>query len=321
MATENMEIRVPNGMELQMLYINLYKSLCHNVVQKIKDSNSMRSNLADPHLRTIVIPDVPKIVFAGAFGSKMLLEEKCLEGVDIRKSSPTFKIWTLQRMVETFSPHIVRCQKSGDISIISPWFICCQNTEDAFLDKGKLLLPIKKVDDKIVKCFIPCGGFDADTDTIPEWVTEVKITDIISDIDANKELFKNLIKRAEGKLTAVRKTNYASIPSGQVAPGDFVVCRAEWKEVYCFTDDAFYPEGKRDIVRFRMDFNKNINKQPFNIVKIPRLQGKIVDVEMKNVNLHQEVQLRLDGINVENMGNMKVTFKKCMFQQIGFFNT
>ena len=95
-------IRIPTQSLLQSLYMNIFKTLRANVIQKLRDSNSMRSNLANPHERTLCITDVAQLVFAGVYGSKMLTKEKCLLGVNLSKSSPIFKLKTVEGCCKYF---------------------------------------------------------------------------------------------------------------------------------------------------------------------------------------------------------------------------
>ena len=69
--------------------------------------------------------------------------------------------------------------------------------------------------------------------------------------------------------------------------GDFVIVHGEWKEVYAFSDEVFYPEGTRNCTRFTKNFENNVNKQPFHIAKILCLQGKIISPNIKDLQLQQ----------------------------------
>ena len=268
MATIEECILVPGHMQLKSLYTNLFKTLCKNVLQKLRYNNSMRSNIANPHMRTITLNDVHKIVFAGAYGHIALQEEKVVEGVNLLKSSPIFKIETLGRVNKVFSSGIVKCHKSGDASIISPRFLFTN-----VIEKGQLLLPMDKCTvSNTLKFFVLCAGFDPSTDTLLDWIANIRLTHNISDIDIPSLSLKNLTSHREGKLSALRNTDYTSIESGQVMVGDFVIVRGEWKEVYAFNDDAFYPEGTRNSTRFTKNFKNNVSKQPFHIAKIVCLQ-------------------------------------------------
>ena len=45
------------------------------------------------------------------------------------------------------------------------------------IEKGSFVVIVSR-NDITTKVFIPCGGPDAETDTVPSWVEDTKITDI-----------------------------------------------------------------------------------------------------------------------------------------------
>ena len=96
-------IRIPDVDQLKLFYKNYHDSLLNNVIVKIKESNKVKSNTADPHSRTVCIPDVHRLLFAGVFSSKFLIKEKSTVGVDLKRSSPIFDLQTLDRVKGSFS--------------------------------------------------------------------------------------------------------------------------------------------------------------------------------------------------------------------------
>ena len=127
-----------------------------------------------------------------------------------------------------------------------------------------MAIPIKTNEERI-ECFLPCAGLDPDTDLIPSWcsVKGHDIRELVPDISPSQLL--PLRKHGEGTLTGYKSTFFASIKSGQVEIGDLVYCRGQTMEVFAVSDDAFYPEGSRNSLRFTNDLTKNINRQKFDI--------------------------------------------------------
>ena len=80
-------------------------------------------------------------------------------------------------------------------------------------------------------------------------------------------------------------------------------------EVFAVRNDTFFQEGIRDIIRFKQDFIKNDNNQPFDIAKVPILNGRIVNINIVDLELQHEVTFKLYNITSENMGIMKIYFK------------
>ena len=57
----------PADFQLKELYNNYHDALLTNTTLKLRESNKMKSNLADPHSRAVVIPDIHRLVFTGTF--------------------------------------------------------------------------------------------------------------------------------------------------------------------------------------------------------------------------------------------------------------
>ena len=106
--------------------------------------------------------------------------------------------------------------------------------------------------------------------------------------------------------------------SGQIKENDYVICHGKWMQVYAFGDDAFYPEGYHDSIRFTTDIERNANKQKFEIVRWPCLNGKIAIVKKSDMSLHQAVTIALRNIDLTNIGQLKITFQNACFNSLGF---
>ena len=59
---------------LKNLYKNLFNNTEKSVKKKLKDANTLKSNLGNPHNRQIVIPGVPRLLFSGVY-SRLILPE------------------------------------------------------------------------------------------------------------------------------------------------------------------------------------------------------------------------------------------------------
>ena len=94
------------------------------------------------------------------------------------------------------------------------------------------------------------------------------------------------------------------------------MCRGMWMEVYAFGNDAFYP--KRNVVRFTKKVDRNINKQNFDIVRWPILQGNIKSLKKTDLKLQEPVSISLSKINLDNIGTLNITFMNMCFNSLGF---
>ena len=214
---------------------NLFKDCKNDLVKsasvKLLDANRMKSNLSDPHKRTTSIPNIHRLVFSGAFGCKFLPKERLLD-VDLKRSSPIFKLFTLDRLNQVFGPCFVKCHPSKDTSFISPVsiFIGAQQDDNPWLQQENLVMPLRQLDNnRVVECFIPCGGIDPDTDEIPTWSEEISLKDIVPDLD--KKCIYPLRLAGVGKITGYRDFNFAIVQPNQVKKDDYVISRGQWMQV------------------------------------------------------------------------------------------
>jgi len=281
----------------------------------------MKSNSADPHFRTLTIPDIHQFVFETVLCNRLNQEEKHLQctNTNLSKSSSLFNLQTLERVNQIFPKSPVKVHNSGDISLVTPWFVLNkdQSFDDHIFKRGHLVIPIKSNDEGI-ECFIPCAGLDPDTDIIPSWCSEKghNIQELVPDISPNQLL--PIRKHGEGTLTGYKSTFFASIKSGQVDIGDLIYCRGQTLEVFAISDDAFYPEGSRNSLRFTKDLTKNINRQKFDIIKWPVLQGKIVNFNMRDVDVHEPMSFMLSKISDISVGTLKISYQNACFNSFGF---
>ena len=319
---------IPVDSMLRNLYTDLYTTLLKNIGTKIKDSNNMKSNISNPHKRTVSLPDVHRLMFCGCFASKFLVSERVLEAINLERSSPCFKLSSLERMCSIFTTStLLKIHKSGDISFVTPWCVVRAEISTAdvigdfdvdplreVLTNGKLLIPLSLKECK-VKCFVPCDGLDGDTDDIPSWAKKIMISHIFSSF--NVDDYPSLKVRGDGKISCVKGTDFRSLVSGQVEPGDVIYFRGVAGKVMAVGSDAFFPEGCRDIVRFTSLFTRNCNKQPFYYSREPFLRGLICLVPLNYLDYHEKVSVVLDGIDDNNSGTLKISFKTACFNSLG----
>lgn len=307
---------VPNYLLLKDFYTDVSGNLLKIISQKLRDSNRMQSNLNDPHLRSVNVPEVHRLVFAGIYANLFQPNEKepskCLE-----KDSPKFILSSQLRVSDVLSaPNTLKIHKIGDITLIAAWAVVTEDV-NSFIQSGKLVIPIKALDqNSSTLCFVPCEGLDPDTEEPPSWAMPVVMSDIVGPLHAKD--FLGLKKRANGTITASHGTDYVSIVSKQVEPGDFVYCRGEIYKVSTVGDDAFFPEGSRDILRLTSDIRKNINRQPFDIIRFPVVQGQIVELDSNSLDVHCSVSMQLTKITENNIGTLKITSKNACFNSFGF---
>ena len=211
------------------------------------------------------------------------------------------------------------CQvpSTKDTSFISPVsiFIGAQQDDNPWLQQGNLVMPLRQLDNnRVVECFIPCGGIDPDTDEIPTWSEEISLKDIVPDLD--KKCIHPLRLAGVGKITGYRDFNFAIVQPNQVKKDDYVISRGQWMQVVTSGEDAFNPG--RDNVTFKTNLTKNINKQKFEIVRWPHLCGKILQLDVNNLKEYEPVSVSLSKINLDNIGSLNISFINMCFNSLGF---
>ena len=254
--------------DLADLVKDLNTSLLKSVAIKLKDSNSMKSNINNPHRRLVSVPDVHKYVFSGCFRSKLERHSEISLAVDVdfTKSSPIYSLNSLRSLSCVFDvKNLIKFHRSGDISIITPWCtyepgndeICTNATGEVldFIYKKAYVIPLYTSQD-VVTCLLPCAGLDPDTGDTPDWAWDIDITAVLPGISLKD--FPVLKKRGDGKVSVVKGTDYVSVKSGQFDEGDYIVCRGdEWRRVMAIAEDAFFAEGARNVIRCTVDFSRN----------------------------------------------------------------
>lgn len=310
-------VMYPSQKELKQLFKNYQESLKKAIVLKIRDSNKMKSNYADPHLRTLALPDVHRLVFETTVATKFKDSEKNEDVVDSKNSSPNYSLSSISRINEVFPNAVIRVHSSGDITLVTPWYVLNRemNIHENVFAKGALVLPVEQGDNAF-KCFIPCAGLDPDTNLLPSWCESYSIRQLVPDLNP-MELYP-IRRPGIGKLVALRGTEHGTIPSGQIEESDIIYSRGQWMEVYAYGDDAFYREGTHNSIRFKQDVSKNINKQKFDIMKWPIVQGKIVELDANVIDSHEFVSIVLNKINDQNIGNLKIVYRNACFNSLGF---
>ena len=321
-AAPSLEILIDH---FNKLTINAEKSIS----KKLKDASSTSSNATDPHYRSVVIPGVSRLVFANLFGKTFSAEENKVLPENLKKSSPTFAIKSLQRTVAILgAAPLVKCHSSNDITAIVPWlylnneFKFSYNTtadgantsinKEAYFSQGRLIIPLSfNAGSNTYKVFIPCGGPDPLTDQLPDYVESYHLDEIFPVVPEQLRLNK-----AVGTISLITGQDWAVIQRDQVCEGDYVFVRGVYLKLRgvgtSFTSD------EKNSLRFTTDAMKNVNKQGFSIAKMPKVQGRIVVIPETAMKLHRPVSIALDKIDSEDVGNIVVKFQNACFNSLGF---
>jgi len=299
--------------ELKSLFADLQGSLAHNVRKALTSSNTMKSNLGNPHDKQIQVTDVHRLVFSKFFDLQFEIN---------KKKSPIFSLKTVHELHKIFGDSIAKPFNSGDLALIVPWYVFqsdenVNTTEHPYLSPGTLMIPIREVDTGVVEFFIPSSGLDPETNEVPDHFREMPLSIVLPTSFSLKHLYP-LRKKGEGKCTLYKGMSFTSIVSKQIKENDFFICHGQWLEVYAVGEDAFYPPGTRDAIRFKKDSERNANKQKFEILSLPKLQGITITLPIQSAVLHKSVDLQLVGVDCNNMGTLMIYYKNACFNSLGF---
>ena len=304
------------------IYESFFKNSCENVEKqvsrKLRDSNTLKSNLANPYYRCLIIGNIPRLAFAHKYGRNFLPSERRGVGNDV--VSPYFEIKTVDRLMESFSANVLlKVQSSGDTSLITPWV--CLNTDISVkfphekyttFESGKLGLPLKQEDDKLLVFFV-CGGLDED-DEVPAWVQEFTPKDLgIPVIPSSYMESKGL-----STITLNKKNrDWSYVVKGQgICDGDFLKIRANYYEVLGIVGDCFQPNN--ECVRFCQDLHKNVNNAPFSIIKAPIFTGNVAWIPKNVFESYRPFSMQITKTDVNGYAQLDIRYQNACFNKLGF---
>jgi len=91
------------------------------VAKKMRDSNTIKSNLANPYDRVLLIPRIHQLSFKSVFRDNFLDTER-QEDVDKKKAVEHYVLKSLGRLQSIFTTEsLFKVHFSGDITLITPW--------------------------------------------------------------------------------------------------------------------------------------------------------------------------------------------------------
>ena len=304
------------------LYERFFKNSCNNtrkqVIRKIKDSNTLKSNLTNPHYRTIILNDVARLPFSFEFGKNFIPSERY--GVGNDTVSPIFEITSIERLLQIIPASVVlKVQSSGDTTLITPWVkiandmsIKISPQQRATFEAGKLGIPIRENELNVLVFFV-CGGLD-DNDLVPDWVVELGPKDLL--VPVTPETYQEC--QGVGQINLDKKNkDWTSITKDQdISSGDFLRVRSAYYEVWGIGRDEFNPNF--DCVRFRTDFSKNAKNASYGIVKNPIFHGNIAWIPKVALTKYNPITMQMTKTYCDGFGQLNIRFQNACFNKLGF---
>ena len=172
------------------------------------------------------------------------------------------------------------------------------------------MIPLKETADGF-QVFIPCGGFDPDTDQIPSWCCSYKVTELILISPHNLKYTSG-----DGVMTAVAKQDWAVIKRDQVVEDDYILIWGQYLQIRSVAVD--FNTNLRNSIRFTKQLKNNVNKQKFFIAKLPLVQGRITNIPRDIVAVQMPLSMFLNKIDGDDIGLLTIGFRNACFNNLGF---
>ena len=304
----------------ERLFKNSVSNLEKNVVKKIKDNNTIKSDLANPHHRVISLPNIPRHAFAFKYGSRFFGRDEKMSS-PTEKNSPMFGVHTMERVQDLLPTEAVfKMHSSSDVTILTPWYSLSSDMTLLFkstqqhltAEKGRLVIPLKRDNDMLLE-FVVCAGLD-DDDNVPNWVNDFSAEDLC--IFTPPSLFVE--RKGVGIISLNMKDNdWTFVPKDQdICESDFLKVRSTYYKVLGCGRDMYNPNF--DAVRFTTDFRKAANNAKYSIVKPPVFKGNIIWLHESALSLYRTVDFQLTKIDSDDYGQLNIRFQNACFNRIGF---
>lgn len=298
------------------ILLQFFKSSCSFLekaaIKKIYDVNTWRNNVKGS-LREFDLENIHKLAYAHLIIPNVSTTERVGTTFEVQLSS-------MNRVSEVFGSSLVRFHHNGDTTLVTPWAhltanlkvedVSAEEAEEFDVEKGAIVFPISIKDD-VARVFIPCGGPDPETDTLPTFVRDVKVSEL-STIDEDR-LPATKAKGLSSKISAGENWFVAEQQSFLV--GDTIVFKGEKVKVSAVSID--FRSDEHNCVRVVGEFKRNHARQAFKIVREPVLQGNVCNVPVNMLNLYNFFSVK-HNIHSDMIGDVCVKYYNVCFNAMGF---
>lgn len=291
--------------------------------KKIKDSNVLKSNLANPHYKTVSITDVHRKTFASLYGRRFMPDEIVFKP-KIGQRNKRFNVKTLERFSEIIQDNsiIVKPLKCNDCLMICPWM---QVAEEINIDvqvkgasatlplcQGRLVIPITQKE-SMMRCFVPCCGLD-ENDQVPDWVDSFSLME-----NFGLKLPYNILNSEEGiGKISVKKSlfDFGFIPKEQeINDDDLIKVRNDVYVVRGWNYDTFDPKLKS--LRFTTDCKRNANSASYEVLIKPVVKGNFISLPETSLKNYRSIDVAFTKCQ-DLFGQINISYQNACFNSLGF---
>ena len=190
--------------------------------------------------------------------------------------------------------------------IVTPWAILSDDMGLGF-EKGKFVIPVTRGSVSTI-CFVPCAGIDDETGQVPSWCEEVSLNDFAA---FDWTAFPNLQTLGESKVNALANNVIKNVLPGEVMVGDVVTIGGQANEVVSVEENG-------EVVVCKDIWKKKGNQRNYRITRVPKLYGKLLEIQNNNIETYADVNFALEKVNKNNHGTLKCTYRQGCFNSFGF---
>ena len=290
------------------------------ISSKIKDNNRAKSTIANPHLKTCISHPIHLEVYKLGLVRNELLRSK--ERTNTGAKNFQFELRSLQRCSSVFGiGNIIQMKPKGDVLLACPWMalnkdipITVNDSESFTLQKGRLAIPLQSNEENgKVTVFIPSGGRGDDCEPIFGLIS-------IQDLFIDSLLPIDLIPLPD-KLTDVKidvRFETFNAPLGEIKEGDIVSISNDRYIVDNVGPDCFKPWMDHVSIGKHNRFKRNNKKRPLYFGSIPKVMGKVLEVEFNCLQSLNPVSVEFKKQGKFNHGTLTVSYKNAIFNSRGF---
>ena len=296
--------------DILLQFFNSSCSFLEKAIRKrIYDVNNWKNNVKGS-LREISLDNIHKFAYSQAIISKVSSNERVGTSFQVKLSS-------MHRISDVCTSSLVRFHHNGDMTLVAPWAHLTADfkgadaevNEQVDREKGTIVFPIE-IKDAVTRVFIPSGGPDAETDEVPKFVRDVKVSELC---DVNKDRLPTTKgKGLSSKISAGENWFVAEKQSFVV--GNTVVFKGEKVKVYAVSTD--FRSDEHNNVRIAGQFKRNHARQAFKIISEPVLQGNICDVPFDMLNVYIFFTVK-HNIQSDMIGEVCISYNNACFNSMG----
>ena len=307
---------------------NFETSLC----QKIKDSNTARSTVENPHGKLVVTYPVHRLVYTSLFAPKFIHGSEKVYANE--KAGSQHKIQYLRRCAEIIgAENLVKVTNKGDTALVCPWSVlksdltvldqtCTignakdENHPVVVLEKGSLVIPMECLSESDCSVFVPSGGVEPEYEGQEHIVMKHPVTSITGELDPADCIKVFPLRKSNSSISVKAKDNWFSVAFGEVKEGETLYISGQYRKIVTVGPDAFKPNS--DLVTTDKPFERNVKSSKFCLSSPSLIAGRILSVPKEDLITYHPILFTFKKINKNEHGLLHISYYNAVFNDEGF---